>query len=554
MIKKFFSDVAKAYRVVFNRKEAIKDLKAITKKKRENIKRIAKEVYNLENISTGDGYKALGRLYNELSNVMPEDAKKPVKKSTAPRSKDWDPSYLNQSNDIFGYTPASSHLYDVFPNPFGAYAFIARYHWAVRGALDIIRNEICSDGFYLKTKKGTSKKRLKEVYDLVKALDIPRLRLEMCYQLKLYGNTWLLPHKNRLKTKLPCKIEILSPTRIAPIFDANMNYIIGWSYRVGTVGLKYTTKEVMHLGSYSSDAFRDIGDPPLGPALVDIEADMAASSYNNQVFQKGGLMGIILSIKLPDDDGLGSESRDFANALQDIIDAQYVGGKVGANPVVVPYLDKVHNPSPIGKLDSSFKNLKLQTAKVVSICLGIPPEKLSVSRSESIQYVPALVEYTVNASFDKAMNALTEVVDDFINERIMKELLKIDDVMIQAGGRYGSLTKTAADTIKTLSDSGPIIDVNEARGIILGFEELPADDPRGKQILDNSKNRDAKSNPPGFSKEKPEFGFSDSTSSKSSEDNHVTDPKAHLKDLTDSPDDTEVKYMFVKNNRIKFYG
>lgn len=380
-------------------------------------------------------------------------------------------------------------------NPFGAYAFLGRHHPAVRACIETILTEIANDGLVLISEKGTSKRRLREVWRKLKENKIPELRLNLCKHLKLYGNAWILPQSNLLGGK--GDLLLMSPPRVLPDIDPVTDKIRGWAYRPGPGGaVVIPYDKVWHLRLFSMDDYRPLGDPPLSPAILDIEADLSASAFNNTVFQKGGLLGIIVSVKTPEsDDPFSDDELDAVDDLQDRIDSQFSGAKAGQSVLVSNNVDNVYNVNPIGKLDASFKTLHYEVAKTIATCLGVPPEKIAVSRSDSLQYIPSLVEDSVNTAFDKVLNALTAYVDEFINEKIIKEYLGITDVRIRAGGRYGSLTKNAADVIKTLADAGPIITVNEALEKILGWEPLSSDNPRANWVLDNTINRDLESKP-----------------------------------------------------------
>lgn len=382
------------------------------------------------------------------------------------------------------YNPAMSSLYQLFHNPLAVFAFICKHHPAVHSAINVIREEIGNDGFVLKSEKGITKKRLKDVYKILKKNRIGELRIRMAAQFKIYGNIWLKMDKET------GSIKLFAPTKILPVIDTTTDKIKAWDFIQGSKTTRYGYNDLLHFYLYSADDYSGLGDPPLGPALVDIEADMCAAAFNNQVFKKGGLMGIILSIEPPNvGDPMADDPEDLVDELQDRIDAQFSGARTGQSVMVATNLKNVYNVSPIGKMDSSFQTLRMETAKTIATCLGVPPEKIAVSRSSTLQYIPSLVEDSVNASFDKTIYTLVEKVDDIINEKIIKEFLGINDVIIEAGGRYGALTKNAADTLKTLAEAGPIITVNDGLERVLGWEPLPPDNPRGQWVLDNTKGR-----------------------------------------------------------------
>ena len=448
-------------------------------------------------------------------------------------------------------------IYGLFSqNVYGAYAFIARHHPAVRACIQVILDEITNDGFVLISQKGTTRKRLKEVYRRIKDSHVDELRLTLCKHLKIYGGAWLLPHSNLLGGKSDV-IQILSPPRMLPDIDPVSDRIRGWIYKPGPgIGnINLPVDKVWHLRLFSVDDYRPIGDPPLSPAILDIEADMAASAFNNQVFQKGGLMGIIISVKVPEaDDPFGDEELDIADELQERIDTQFSGTKTGQSAVVATGVENVYNVNPVGKLDSSFKTLHYEVAKTIANCLGVPPEKIAVSRSDTLQYIPSLVEDSVNAQFDKALNSLIMYVDDFINEKILKERFGITDVIIQSGGRYGALTKNAADTIKTLADAGPILTVNDALEKVLGWEPLSPDNPRGQLVLDNTENRDPEAKPMIKDPYEEDFNLGKTTSKQFVNWANIKKGVFERKDKTYHPsDDTIVHRAIINKWGIKFY-
>jgi phage portal protein BeeE len=280
--------------------------------------------------------------------------------------------------DIYGYRPASARLYGLFQsNPFGVYAFVARHHWAVRTALGVIRDELTNDGFQLRGDKTTTKKRIKDVYRLLKQMGIFNLRIDLATHIKLYGNAWVLPHRNLLGS--PQAFELLAPPKLLPIIDPMTEQITGWEYTVGKGTVKYSVKRVLHLFQYSADNHRQLGDPPLAPAILGIEADLAADSFNNQMFQKGGMMGVIVNIKAPEGDPIGRDDEDMVDDLQDKIDAQFTGNKAAHSMLITTGVDKVFPITEFGKLDASFQTLHMETAKTVANCLGVPPEKRHAS-------------------------------------------------------------------------------------------------------------------------------------------------------------------------------
>ncbi len=529
--------------------------RSLPKEKRKREKQLKKFLFSHKSRSDINSYLDASR---ELSGLYKEALVK--NKGLSKRRKD--AISLVSMSDLYGYKPGMSRLYNLFSqSPFGLFAFISRHHPAIRGCLQAILNEISNDGYVLISEKGTTRKRLKDVYRRLKDARIPDMRLTLAKHLKIYGNAWVLPHNNILGGKSDV-MQILSPPRILPDIDPVTDRIRGWLYKpgpgVGTINLP--VDKVWHLRLFSVDDYRPIGDPPLGPAILDIEADMFASAFNNEVFQKGGLLGIILSIKTPESiDPFSDEELDFTEELQEKIDTQFSGAKAGQSILASPNIENVYNANPIGKLDASYTKLHYEAYKTIALCMDVPPEKIAVSRSDNLQYIPSLVEDSVNTAFDKSLNSLISYVDNFINEKVIKERFSIDDIIIQAGGRYGALTLNACEAISTLANAGPIITVNDAYEKILGWEPLDAGDERGNYILDNTKGRTQGKNTqevpryPGLvAPENENMDLGKTISSK--EFFKLPETTRRLKDKTFySSDETKVHRVVINKWGIKFY-
>jgi hypothetical protein len=546
MFKDFFDWVLDRLGYISKKEYVIRSLPPAKQKRVRYLSNKLKELRSITNINEGlDISQEIVSIYREYSET--KSFKRRTKGAT---------SLINYS-DLYGYKPAMSKIYGLFAsNPFGAYAFVARHHPVVRSCLDVILNEISNDGVVLISEKGTTKKRLKEVWRKLKNNGIFRLRLNICKHLKLYGNCWMLPQTNGLGGK--GDIMLLSPTRILPDIDPATDEIRGWLYRPGPGGSIFLAYDkVWHLRLESMDDYRPLGDPPLGPALIIIETSMNAISFNNQVFQKGGLMGIIIALKTHEtiDPYDEDEDQDAVDEMTEKIETQFSGGKTGQSTFIGEGIENVYNVNPIGKLDGSHQMTMYEAAKTIAVCLGMPPEKIAVSRSSTLQYIPSLVEDSVNTQFDKMLNSLTQYVDDFINEKIIKERYGITDVILQAGGRYGSLTKNAADVIKTLADSGPVITINEALEKILGWEPLPPDNPRGHLVLDNTVNRDLEVVPMMVDPEKPNLDLGKFINSTQFLDMayRIKSGVFEKKDKTYAPDDSFCHRVIINKWGVKFY-
>ena len=390
--------------------------------------------------------------------------------------------------------PVASTFYDQFSNAFEVYSYLYKNHPVVYSCIDIIRQEIANDGYVLKHLKGVAKATLRKTFDLLRSQKVENLRLDIACHLKLYGNAFLIKVKDK-KLSTPGKkvenLKLLDPQKIKPKRDLQSGELTGWMYKKGNKWEEIPVEDLYHLSFFNADADTPTGDPPLQAGLLDIEIDLAIKNYVRQILEKGFLGSVVIGLDPPviGDDWDSNDADTFIQKWTDEIKAQFMGSTAGGAPFVGTGIKTATNLNPIGSQDAPFPESTKANAKIICMCLGVPSEKLGFNRSESVQYVPSFVEYSVNAGFDKSIYCLVGMVDDFLNEFYMKGIHKIYDVIIQAGGRFGSLTKTAAEVIKLLAEAGPIITVNQALSIILGWEELAPENPRGNYVLDNTKGR-----------------------------------------------------------------
>lgn len=155
MIKELFDWVLERLGYI-DKKEAI--LRALPKEKQKRARHIAKRLSSFRAVSNVNEYL-------DLSQELTEIFKSSVGQTKTLSKRTKEAISLVSMSDLYGYKPAMSRIYGLFQqNPFGAYAFISRHHAAVRSCIQVILDEITNDGFVLISEKGTSKKRLKEVY------------------------------------------------------------------------------------------------------------------------------------------------------------------------------------------------------------------------------------------------------------------------------------------------------------------------------------------------------------------------------------------------------
>ena len=425
-------------------------------------------------------------------------------------------SSLGGSTNMFGYKPQGTKIWNYFPNPFGVFAYFGEQYWAVGACLDLLRQEINSDGFMLKASEGVSEEKLREYYKKLTELDMDKLWVEHAVHKMLYGNFFALPHRGK-RTRALVKYEILYPPRLAPIFNKSDFSIEGYQYSVGLLNRYYDADEIQK-DSCASLFGRELGAPVLLSCVTEIETAMMTMSFNNNVMQKGNLLGKLVSMKAPENNEItGGANQDWVRQVQAQFDYIHSGSKAGQGVAVMSGVEAVHDMTKPGEVELNFRDSRIELDKRICTRTGIPSEKIGIPRSATAQYQPSLVENVINAQFDKTVNSYTADSARFFNKYLLQDLLHIYDAKLVPAGRYGAITLAAAQTIKELATAGPITTVNEAREKILGWEPLPPNDPRGNMVLNNAIGVDASSIPAMIAPEQldPELGIDKIQSGKS---------------------------------------
>lgn len=394
--------------------------------------------------------------------------------------------------DSLGYRPSQAQAWGFFPNVWSMYAWFAENHWAIRAARDIIITEVDDDGFDLQPLGDMpSSARRREIWNILEYYGIPEMRTNLIDQGAVFANSWVLPKKNMMGGKFPNELELMPPPRVQPIYDMAYDKIVGWDYRTGYVNMAYKLTDIRHLKWRPYFNMPQLGCPSLQPMIVDLESDKNFSHLNNEVAYKAGIIGLIIALAEPaakNPLNLKTSEKVKDKLVAEIKNA-FSGIKGGQSILVSNYIENVFKVSNIGDLDANFQKFRLEIAKAVCILLNVPPEKISISRTQTQQYHSAMFEDAVNAAFDKAIRFRTRHTDMFIN-RIMKYDLGITDVELIANGRFGSLTLNAARAAKIASETWGIFTLNQMLSLFYGLRPLPPEDARGMEIVDNSKNRD----------------------------------------------------------------
>jgi hypothetical protein len=396
---------------------------------------------------------------------------------------------INSSTSILGYEPAGSTLRKLYPNPFAVYSFIGNNHWATLLARMAVREDIARDGYSLITPEGTSKKKLKLVQTVLDDLYIDDFRLNSSDMLNVYGNCWIDRDRNLLGGLRG--VQILLPEKVLPILDTYGDYVLGWEYIIGNKRFYFNLGEIDHLKTFNLRSMQ-LGNPSLAPVVVDVEADLYASIYANMMFQKGGLVRAIVSLgdskDAPEDVSSLNENvgLHFAQKIYELFSRQYSGVR-GANQLT--FLPNVKNVYPITNpkdLEGPYKETSDRTAMKVCQLLGVQPRRVGIHTTTQYENKTA-VEDAESLASDNHRYYLLNIVDNYINNVILKNYLGIDDVELQFSGEYSSLSINAAQMGYLISQMGcDAIRVDEWRTRALHWEPLGG--AEGQEFIGNVKN------------------------------------------------------------------
>jgi hypothetical protein len=397
--------------------------------------------------------------------------------------------------DSVGWRPSGARIFQGFINPFQVFSFFAENHWSTKAALETIITEVRDDGYSLEyDDENVSPERIAEVESIFEQVGLRQLRLDCLKHYLVYGNGLVLPHRNRLGGNV--KLELLIMDRVWPVLDRFSEKILGWDYWEGFVAHFYPKEQVYHLSNPSLKN-PDIGVPPLACLVGEIESDMAATSLNGAVFHTAGAVGAILVMEDDPARTSGKDMEKFSRRLQKEIQLQFTGSEGTHGLLVTNYVKAVHRLSQLGDLEANHTKWREIVAKSICTVLKVPPEKLSISRSQGLQYQAALVEDQINKAFDKAISAYMMLIDAFIN-LIIREVLGITDVQIVANGRFGSMTLNGARMSKTAAETGLPLTFNDHLELFYGLPRRPKSDPVGDMYIDTSPTRDPNKLPPQF--------------------------------------------------------
>lgn len=456
---------------------------------REQIRGIVSQMQNLQTISdVPQFYNLMGELHRRFDAVHSDIQKG---SSTAPDGVRKAVDFIAGSN-VFGYQPQGARAYKMFVNPMMIPGFFYESYWPFASAVRKIITAIMNDSIRVVPKPGVSQKRHKEVLQILRDLKIVEYRKnKMRYRL-VYGNDWTEVQTNfstREKDRLVLKI----PDRMWPVIDPATLKVTGWTYQEG-YGYTYYPLGKLYHGKDSSLRYPEIGLPRTHGLFMDMEADISASSFNLNVFHRGGLIGFIVAMEDPGTSQLTHQNVQKTKAiLREEIRTQYSGAKAGLSILVSNYVKNVHRLTNMNTLDAAYPNLRYSVARMLGVIMDLPSGMLGSSeKSEGVYSSGSLQEQAIYMMVEAA-RAFTAECDSEINEMLAREF-GIDDHYIKQHRRTNVFTLAAAQALNQITKSGAIINTNQALEL-LDMEPLPPDNPRGRVVLDNSLNREPEKKP-----------------------------------------------------------
>lgn len=339
--------------------------------------------------------------------------------------------------DIFGYRPQGTQFWNLFPNPFGVFSFLAENHWAVRACRSEYFKEILSDGYQL-VGPAKEKARAQKILD---EMDFDQKRIEWVDHCKMFGNFWVYPDKNGIGGIKGFKT--LLPQYIRPILSVDAQRVLGWEYQLGYGVLRFDKKDLLHQIYRPSMRHYQIGSPPLGALLSELEADIQATMYNLLVFQKGGLIGLAVLLNDPKTPTLGAGLSQYARSLQAELAANHSGARTGFDTVVFENTKEVKVLNDLKGMDGAFHLTSEKCAKQVCRVLDVPHDRVQDNANSKKIYDAAKLQDGAAELFDKAINEVTSTVDRFIN-KVLFPMMGFKGLKLVARKRFNTFTAAAA--------------------------------------------------------------------------------------------------------------
>lgn len=382
--------------------------------------------------------------------------------------------------DIFGFKGFSSQFNNVFGGSvYSVFAWISENYSYMVDCLQILEREILADGYRL---EGGTKEDQARAKRICTQLNMKRLRCDIAKQFKTYGGVWFEPIRNGMKGIK--NVKPLLPAYIRPIPTFDGQNIKQWQVQKGACYQLYGRDDLLHAVYKKSAKNYDIGVPPLGAVLVDIESDVAASDFGCAMMQKGGLFGVAVLLD-GQNQSRGKGPSAYAQYLQAALQANHSGNRSAYETVVFENAKDVKIMNKLTDMVQPFAHAGDTSGKRTAHVMGIPHEMLGIITNANQQYHPSSLLDSSMKQLDKTIAELLDAVDTFINKRLFP-LLGVKNVRIVASPRYNSVTATAAKALLDYSSIQNFMSVNEGRVNYAGLPPIEGGDVAlTKLVLDS---------------------------------------------------------------------
>ena len=386
--------------------------------------------------------------------------------------------------DLMGYEQAGSQLRRLYPNTFQVAAFVSENYWAASKSRRELWKEVDRDGFVLKSEKKVSTSRVREALDFLDNLstngrDAKYLINKLRDNVTTFGNCLTRPQKSNKKKQL--ELYILLMERCQPILDRDRDEILEWEYYMSHGLAKFSPDEVDHIFTYSCRS-NVLGQPALSPVIVDIEAAMHSSIYQNTVMMKGGMMRGLLTLKNLGNDQQVINDKSYMTLAEELTkwyDRRFGGVRGSGALAIAPFGEKFFDLNKVGEMDMAYKTLNETIGIRTAAMFGVNPERIGLSRGSQYKNEAEVFD-SISLSFDNEYYYTTGLVFDYLNKILANN--GYDDITIGAKGEFGAISKAAAIFAYNLSQTKTkIITVNEFRTRVLRWE--PLDGPEGDMFI-----------------------------------------------------------------------
>lgn len=388
--------------------------------------------------------------------------------------------------DLMGYEQAGSTLRRLYPNPFQVNAFVAENYWAAAKSRKELWKEVDRDGFTIKADTKISPKEAKRALDFLDNLSsngrdmrylVNKLRDNLC----TFGQFVNYEEVKKVKGERDVKLHLFVMEKLQPIINRDTDTIISWEYYLNHGQASFAPNVVDHIYTFSCRS-NVLGQPALGPVIVDIEAAMHSSIYQNTVMQKGGMIRGLLSLK---DLGNGQQVindkayMSLADELTKFYDKRFGGVRGAGQLAVAPFLDKFFDLNKVGEMDMAYKTLNEAIGIRTATMFGVNPERIGLTRGSQYKNEAEVFD-SISLSFDNEIYYTTGLVFDYLNKKLDEN--GFQGIRLGSKGEFSSISKAAAIFAKEIaSTKTKMITVNEFRTRVLRWD--PLDGPDGDAYI-----------------------------------------------------------------------